>query len=101
MKERLPSIIFKNFILPIDYYVSKESEPPFLVYKGDGSYNFSADDKVFNKVYEYTIEYYFRVKDEEIEEKIESCLDEHDIIWSKSRDNFIEDDEIFVIYYDI
>lgn len=97
----LPSEIFKDFELPISYYTSNEKEPPFLVYTGRGSDNMSADNKVYYKDYNYNIEYYFREKDEEMEEKIESRLDDREIPRYKSYDNPVEGEDMYVIYYTI
>lgn len=96
-----PSKIFKHFELPIDYYVTRQEEAPYLVYTGSGSRNLNADNKVYYKDYNYTIEYYFRVKDEEMEEKIEKRLDDWGLVWTKSSDSMIGDEDIFVIYYRI
>ena len=96
-----PAKIFKHFELPIDYYVTREEEAPYLVYTGKGSRNLEADNKVYYKDYRYTIEYYFREKDERMEEKIESRLDEWELVWTKSNDVMIDGEDIFVIYYNI
>lgn len=96
-----PSKIFKHFELPIDYYITRQEEAPYLVYTGNGSSNLNADNKVYYKDYDYTIEYYFRIKDEEMEEKIEKRLDDWGLVWNKSSDSFIEGEDMFVIYYRI
>lgn len=96
-----PAKIFKHFELPIDYYVTRQEEAPYLVYTGRGSRNFEADNMVYHKDYRYTIEYYFRVKDERMEEKIEQRLDEWGLVRTKSDDSIIEGEDIFVIYYNI
>ena len=94
-----PMEIFKNFRIPIDYYRSKEKEPPFLVYIGKGSSNFEADDENYYKSYDYSVEYYFNFKNEELEDEIERQFDIFNIIWNKSGDIYIEDEDMFVIYY--
>lgn len=96
-----PMEIFKDFELEIDHGTIKKSEPPFLVYRGKGSSNFNAEDKVYYTAYDYTIEYYFIYKNEEIEKAIEERFDRENIIWDKSSDVFIEDENMFVIYYNI
>ena len=96
-----PAKIFKRFRLPIDYGRTREQEPPFLVYTGGGSNNLITDNGVYYSTYDYTVEYYFRVKDERLEQEIEEFFNENGIIWRKSSDVFIREDEIYVIYYDI
>lgn len=96
-----PMEIFKDFELEIDHGTIKKSEPPFLVYRGKGSSNFNAEDKVYYSVYDYTIEYYFIYKNEDMEKAIENRLNEENIVWDKSSDVFIEDENMFVIYYNI
>lgn len=96
-----PAEIFKDFELPISYATTTEKEPPFLVYTGRGSDNLGADNMVYYKDYNYSIEYYFRVKDEEMEDRIEKEFDDREIPWYKSYDNAIEGEDMFVIYYTI
>lgn len=96
-----PMEIFKDFELDIDHGTIKKSEPPFLVYRGKGSSNFNAEDKVYYSVYDYTIEYYFIYKDEDMEKAIEERFDSENIMWDKSSDIFIEEENMFVIYYNI
>lgn len=91
--------IFKDFELNIDYRVTENLEPPFLVYKGNKANNMSADNKIYYTTYGYIIEYYFNVKNEELENKIEERLNNEDIIWVKSGDIFIEEEDISLIYY--
>lgn len=94
-----PSKIFKHFEIPIDYCVTRQEEAPYLVYRARGSRNLDADDRVYYKDYKYTLEYYFRIKDEELEDKIENRLDEWNVVWGKSEDILIEGEDVFVIYY--
>lgn len=96
-----PATLFKHFRLPIDYGNTKEQEPPFLVYTGSGSNNLAADNYVYHNTYNYTIEYYFRYKDESLEKEIEDLFRENEIAWYKSNDIYIREDEIYVIYYNI
>lgn len=96
-----PMEIFKDFELEIDHGTIKKSEPPFLVYRGKGSSNFNAEDKVYYSDYDYSIEYYFIYKNEDMEKAIEDRFDSLNIIWDKSSDVYIPDENMFVIYYNI
>ena len=92
--------ILKETGLPVAYYkFEEEVSPPFLAYYGSGSKNLGADNGVYHKDYDYTIEYYYTKKDFGKEELIESKLDEHELYWSKSTDIYIDQENMFVIYY--
>lgn len=80
---------------------TEKVSPPFLIYRGNGSNNFKSDDEVYYTNYGYTIEYYFKEKDEEKEEAIEKVLNQNKIIWEKSEDIYIDSEKLFLIYYTI
>lgn len=96
-----PIEIFKDFFLDIEYSVPIKDETPFLVYRGKGSTNLNAEDQVYYADYDYTIEYYFKYKNEEYERRIEARLNEVGVGWYKSGDIYIEEEGMFVIYYSI
>lgn len=74
-------------------------DPPFLVYLGAGQEQFEADDTIYWKRNVYTVEYYFSIKDEDLEETIEQALLDGGFQYDKSDDSFIEEEGLFVIYY--
>lgn len=78
-----------------------KTDPPFIVYTGNGQDQYHADNSVYAKKNGYTCEYYFRKKDEAKENAIESAFIENGWMFSKSEDNFVEDENVFVIYYDV
>ena len=77
------------------------SEPPYLVYLGDGQDTFKADNTFIYTNNRYQIEYYFTEKDEIEEAKIEKLLLDNGYRYEKSEDIYIEDEGVFVIYYQI
>ena len=91
--------------IPVVYshFTDKHSpvEPPFLAYIGNGQYNFKADDTYYYTVNNYQLEYYFTEKDEAEEAKIEKCLLDNGLRYEKSEDVYIEEEGVFVIYYQI
>lgn len=94
--------ILSNTKIPCAYMVHTEKvSPPFLIYRGSGANNFKSDDEVYYTDYGYTIEYYFKEKDEEKEEAIEKVLNQNKIIWEKSEDIYIDSEKLFLIYYTI
>ena len=75
------------------------AEPPYLVYLGSGQRRFEADNSYYWKKNRYQIEYYFSLKDEELEEAIEQLLLDNGLLYDKSEDIYIEEQGVFVIYY--
>lgn len=75
--------------------------PPYLVYIGAGQDNRPADNTLYWRRNRYQLEYYFTMKDEAQETAIEDVLLENGLVFEKSEDVFIEDENVFVIYYQI
>lgn len=80
---------------------SAPDAPPYLVYLGNGQDSFKADDTYYYTNNRYQIEYYFTEKDEIEEAKIEKLLLDNGYRYNKSEDVYIEDEGVFVIYYQI
>ena len=91
--------------IPVAYshFTEKSSPdaPPYLVYLGNGQDNFKADNNYYFSENRYQLEYYFTEKDEAEEAKIEKCLLDNGLRYDKSEDVYIEDEGVFVIYYQI
>lgn len=77
------------------------SDPPYLVYLGNGQDNFKADDTFYYSNNRYQLEYYFTEKDESKEAAIEKVLLDNGFRYEKSEDVYIEEEGVFVIYYQI
>lgn len=75
--------------------------PPYVVYIGAGQTDFSADNTYTWTRNNYQIEYYFTEKNEAQETKIEKLLLDNGFQYDKSEDVFIDDENVFVIYYTI
>lgn len=88
--------------LPCVYsHFKTKQEPPYLVYIGGGQVYQDADNTHYWKQNTYQVEYYFTEKDEAMEAVIEEALLENGFNYEKSEDDFIEDEDVFVIYYTI
>lgn len=88
--------------IPCAYsHFDREQELPYLVYMGEGQEVFLADDGYYKRRNLYRLEFYFSEKDEHQEWKIEKWLLDHNFLYEKSEDVFIEDEGVFVIYYTI
>lgn len=88
--------------LPCAYsHFKKKQEPPYIVYIGGGQDTFDADNTHFYRNNRYQIEYYFTTKNDANETAIEDKLLENGYNYTKSEDVFIEDEGVFVIYYNV
>lgn len=91
--------------LPVAYshFTEKSSPdaPPYLVYIGNGQDTFEADNTHYYTNNRYQLEYYFTEKDEQQEAEIEQVLLDNGFLYDKSEDVYIEDEGVFVIYYQI
>ena len=86
--------------LPCAYsHFKKKQEPPYIVYIGNGQDVLRADNTHYWHENTYQVEYYFKMKNEENEETIESKLLEGGFLFEKSEDIYIQDEDVFVIYY--
>lgn len=87
---------------PVVYgYHTGEQELPYFCITGAGQDHFEADTTYYVVKDRYQIEYYFRKKDGAFEAEIEALLLSNGHRYEKSEDIYIEDEDVFVIYYDI
>lgn len=92
--------ILQSTGLPCAYsHFRTKQEPPFIVYIGDGQETFAADNTWYHRANTYQIEYYFKAKNEANETAIENALLAAGYQYEKSEDTYIEDQDLFVIYY--
>ena len=88
--------------MPVCYsHFKSEVIPPYIVYIGAGQNQGRADNSVYWKKNAYQVEYYFREKNEAIEDTIEQAFISDGWLFTKSDDSFIEGMGVFVIFYDI
>lgn len=88
--------------LPCAYSHFKTSQtPPYIVYIGSGQDDLNADNTHYWRRNTYQVEYYFTEKNEQNETAIEDALLASGYVYEKSEDVFIEDEGVFVIYYNI
>lgn len=80
-------------------HFSEKHPLPYIAYIGNGQDTVSADDNYYWKENSYQIEYYFKEKNEENEEAIEQALTDAGFLYDKSEDTYIEEQDVFVIYY--
>ena len=91
--------------IPCAYSHFRDSDvpeaPPYLVYIGNGQDTFEADNTYYWTRNRYQIEYYFTIKDEDQEAAIEKLLLDNGYLYDKTEDVYIEDQGVFVIYYNV
>lgn len=91
---------------PVAYFQFKATEstpapsPPFLVYFTPSTSNFKADNKVYSKITNITVELYTNYKDLASEQKLESLFNENDLAW-EADEVWIESEQLFQRIYDI
>ncbi len=86
--------------LPCAYSHFKTTQtPPYIVYIGNGQDVLNADNTHYWRRNTYQVEYYFTTKNESNEAAIEDALLDNGFIYEKSEDVYIEDQDVFVIYY--
>ena len=83
------------------HFRNKLQKPPYIVYIGHGQDAEEADNTIYWKENRYQVEYYFTEKSEANEEAIEAALLEYGFLYQKSEDNYIDDQKVFVIYYQV
>lgn len=93
--------ILRSTGLPVYYGRTKElpKAPPYIIFTGAGQNNLPADDTFYWRYDTYQVEYYYKLKNSENEAAIEDILLENGLRYSKSEDVYIEDGEMFVVYY--
>ena len=86
--------------LPCAYsHFKSDQVPPYIVYIGNGQDVMRADNTHYWHENTYQVEYYYKTKDEANEEAIEAQLLTDGYLFEKSEDVYIEDQDVFVIYY--
>ena len=88
--------------IPVAYgKFTEPQKPPYMVYLGAGQDQFTADNTYYKRRNSYDIEYYFIEKSTADEDKLEKILLDAGYKYDKSEDTYIEDEDIFVIYYTV
>lgn len=92
----------KSIGIPVAYSHFKERQiPPYLIYIGSGQNQKLAENTIYLKDNHYRVEFYFLLKNETMEDKIETTFLNSGWLYEKSEDIYIEDEEIYMIYYSV
>lgn len=88
--------------IPVAYgFHTKQVDPPYMVYIGNGQDAFEADNSYYTTKDRYQIELYFEKKSPDLEKRVEALLLENGYRYEKSEDVYIDDQDVFVIYYNV
>ncbi len=86
--------------LPCAYsHFKTDQDPPYIVYIGNGQETFAADNTWYARQNVYQIEYYYKKKSASNEDAIETALLDAGYQYDKSEDLYLEDQDVFLIYY--
>lgn len=106
MDEKTLFQLLKSTGMPVAYrrFVVDDNnpppQPPFLIYLFSYSSNFSADNKVYQKVPRYQVELYTTKKDPATEKILEDLFDANDIYWEKT-ETWLESEGLYQVIYEI
>lgn len=94
--------ILQSTGLPCVYsHFDENHSLPYIAYLGDGQDVMPADNTYYWTRNTYQIEYYFKTKSTSNEEAIEKALLDNGYPYTKSEDLYLEDQGVFLIYYNI
>lgn len=94
--------VLKKMSIPAAYGFFRKDQPlPYVTYMGAGQDTFAADDTYIYTRNRYQVELYFKEKDESVEAELEALFLKYGYLYYKSDDTYIEDQDVFVIYYDV
>lgn len=92
--------ILQSTGLPCAYsHFKTNQDPPYIVYIGNGQETFAADNTWYARQNVYQIEYYYKKKSASNEDAIETALLNAGYQYDKSEDLYLEDQDVFLIYY--
>lgn len=74
--------------------------PPYVCYLVDENPNFIADNKVYHKISDVTVELYTTKKDLAVEAALEKVLDDHEIPYEPF-ETFIDSEKLFLKTYEV
>lgn len=80
-------------------HFDEKVDPPYITYMGAGQVKQSADDTHLWSHNIYNLEYYYTKKESRKEEALEQIILDAGFQFTRSEDEYIEEEDIFAIYY--
>lgn len=94
-------LVVEGLGIPVSEGKTLQKETPrYAIVRGNGQEVVAADDTYIWREDRIQLEYYFTYKNGTEEEALEDALLSAGFMYSKSEDVFIDEEGIFVIYYD-
>lgn len=94
--------VLTNYDVPSSFsHFNEPIAPPFITWISSSTDNFNADNSVYHKVENLTVELYTRGDTLEQEKKLESYFEENGILWDKSSQTWIDDDKVMMSIYEV
>lgn len=99
-------LLLKRSGYPVTYSHFKETasrpipSPPYITYLEDQSSNVFADNKVYKSIKNIRIELYTELKDEKVEEKLETLLNDNELPF-ETDETWIESEQLFQKIYEV
>ena len=96
--------LLKTIGIPVayDHFDSnKNINPPLMVYREQSQDTFKADNKTYNRGYNYEIELATTKKDKVLQAQIETLLDNNNIPYDVASEVWDEDEKIYHYFYEI
>lgn len=92
--------VLRSTGLPCAYsHFKRKMDPPFLVYIQSGQERFKAENTRYWHNNTYQVEYYFTKKNSAAEAAIEEALLAAGLLFTRSEDIYLDDEDVFVAYY--
>lgn len=95
-------ILLSRLEIPVAYsHFLTMTTPPFITYKRISSDNFEADNKTYYKQAKYHIELYTKERNTNLENELETLLDNNDIAYEIVSETYIDSEKIYQVVYEI
>lgn len=101
-EEKTLNSLLNTLGVPVAYMLFRTAKPlPFIIYRGNGTFNLEADNKVYYSRKKYAIELYYEGKNAELEESLEALLTANGFRWEKEEDVYIESEKMYMTVYNV
>ena len=94
--------IIESIGVPSAYYqftADTAQPPPFICFYFDGNVDLYADNRNYQKVAHLVIELYTDEKDFDLEERVETVLNDSDIAYNRM-ESYIDSERLYMVTYD-
>lgn len=94
--------LLETLEIPIAYdHFNTPTTPPFIAYRRYGQSNYSADGIVYKKIDNYYITLCTEYKDLELEQQLETLLQNAEIFYNVESETYIDTEQMYEIIYNV